>query len=111
VLNAYFLVLKIITFKGWAITLKDAIFFTDSEQMTYEQSYWICGYFVMVILLGSFFAFNLFTGVIIDGLKAEKAKIEMKADSKLDNQTKRMFNVRQQMVNELRTIYRRNSKV
>ncbi|ODM88925.1 Sodium channel protein para [Orchesella cincta] len=75
--SAYYRVLEIITFKGWIDSLTGAI---DSgeidEQPSFEKNMWIVGYFVAVILGGSFFAFNIFIGVLLDSLNEENKKVK-----------------------------------
>jgi len=112
VFGAYLCVLQIITFNGWNPILYKAVNSRESVEKSFnEKVYLLCGYLIIIILVGSFFAFNLFTGVIIDGLNAEKAKIDLKTQSMVDIQTKGLINVRKRILHKLRTIYYQNHKV
>ncbi|CAL8084037.1 unnamed protein product [Orchesella dallaii] len=81
--GAYYCILQVITFKGWTDVLYQATSSGEiDEQPYFENRFWMSGYFVLVILGGSFFAFNLFIGVLIDGLNEEKRKANPNSDDK-----------------------------
>ena len=46
-----------------------------NQQPTREQNLMVMVYFVVFIIVGSFFTLNLFIGVIIDSFKQQKKKL------------------------------------
>ncbi|CAL8098039.1 unnamed protein product [Orchesella dallaii] len=85
--SAYYCILQIITFKGWLYILYGATSSGEiDEQPSFEKRFWISGYFVLVILGGSFFAFNLFIGIVIDCLNEEKRNADSNLDDKHENE-------------------------
>ncbi|KAH3854426.1 hypothetical protein DPMN_096968 [Dreissena polymorpha] len=76
VLNAYLALLQVATYKGWTDIIQNAV---DSPtkvdiQPDNEINSMMYLFFVLFIILGSFFTLNLFIGVIIDNFNRQKKK-------------------------------------
>ncbi|PAA93724.1 hypothetical protein BOX15_Mlig031959g1 [Macrostomum lignano] len=68
---------QVATFEGWMEVMRDAIDMTDIDlQPKRENSMVYYLYFVIFIVVGSFFILNLFIGVIIDNFNNLKKKKE-----------------------------------
>ena len=76
--NAYLALLQIATFEGWTMIMQFAIDSPDEigQQPFPENSINYYVYFVVFIVICSFFLLNLFVGVIIDGFNALKKEYE-----------------------------------
>ncbi|KAI0978733.1 hypothetical protein GJ496_009854, partial [Pomphorhynchus laevis] len=76
IINGYLALLQVATYKGWMEIMYDAV---DSRgidlQPSYEHNVYIYCYFVLFIILGSFFTLKLFIGVVIDNFNQQKAKL------------------------------------
>ncbi|RZC43099.1 Ion trans and/or PKD channel domain containing protein [Asbolus verrucosus] len=74
--NAYLSLFEVAIFKGWIQIMVDAIDSTQIEkQSTKEMNIYICLYFIVFTIFGSFFTMNLFI-VIVFGEYYEKAWME-----------------------------------
>ncbi|XP_075036832.1 sodium channel protein type 2 subunit alpha-like [Mixophyes fleayi] len=72
----YLALLQVATFKGWMPIMYAAVDSRDTDdQPKYEENRYMYIYFVIFIIFGSFFALNLFIGVIIDNFNQQKKKI------------------------------------
>ncbi|KAL8602648.1 hypothetical protein ACOMHN_029970 [Nucella lapillus] len=75
VLQAYLALFQVATYKGWINIMNSAI---DSRgkgmQPHREENIYSYIYFVLFIILGSFFTLNLFIGVIIENFNSQKKK-------------------------------------
>ncbi|KAK7492680.1 hypothetical protein BaRGS_00016159, partial [Batillaria attramentaria] len=69
---------QVATFEGWMEVMQDAVDSTEvDEQPKFENSLYLGYiYFVVFIIVGSFFTLNLFIGVIIDNFNALKKKYD-----------------------------------
>ena len=66
------------TFEGWMEIMKDAIDSTGiNKQPIKENQMAYYAYFIIFILVGSFFILNLFIGVIIDNFNRLKNKVKL----------------------------------
>ncbi|CAF0997674.1 unnamed protein product [Rotaria sordida] len=76
VVNGYLALFQVATFKGWIEIMADA---TDAKEIDVqperESNVYILAYFVLFIILGSFFTLNLFIGVVIDNFNQQKRKL------------------------------------
>lgn len=74
--HGFIALLQIATFKGWMDIMYAAVDATRiHQQPIYENSLYNYLYFIVFILLGSFFTLNLFIGVIIDNFNQQKKKL------------------------------------
>ncbi|XP_059079205.1 sodium channel protein para-like [Tigriopus californicus] len=72
---AYLALLQVATWKGWIDIMNDAIDSVDrGKQPHREVNIYMYIYFVLFIVLGSFFTLNLLVGVIIDKFNEQKNK-------------------------------------
>ncbi len=64
------------TTTGWAAIMFTSMSATDIDQELIEKSnpYWAL-FFILFIIVGSFFLLNLFVGVVISNFNREKDKI------------------------------------
>ncbi|CAL1291645.1 unnamed protein product [Larinioides sclopetarius] len=75
VLNAYLALFQVATFKGWIDIMYSAVDTRQvNEQPLEEGNLMMYLYFVLFIIIGSFFTLNLFIGVIIDNFNEQKKK-------------------------------------
>nr|XP_042894950.1 sodium channel protein para isoform X2 [Parasteatoda tepidariorum] len=75
VLNAYLALFQVATFKGWIDIMYCAVDTRQvDEQPDEEGNLMMYLYFVLFIIIGSFFTLNLFIGVIIDNFNEQKKK-------------------------------------
>ncbi|CAF1120007.1 unnamed protein product [Adineta ricciae] len=77
VLMGYLSLFQVATFKGWVEIMADA---TDAKEIDvqpeYEANVYILIFFVLFIILGSFFILNLFIGVVIDNFNQQKRLLQ-----------------------------------
>ncbi|XP_029913601.1 sodium channel protein type 4 subunit alpha B-like isoform X1 [Myripristis murdjan] len=74
---AYLALLQVATFKGWMDIMYAAVDTTKIEdQPFYEANPYMYLYFVLFAIFGSLFTLQLFTGVIIESFRQQKAKLE-----------------------------------
>ena len=67
------------TFEGWMEIMEDAIDATGVDlQPSKEHNFVAYLYFVVFIMLGSFFILNLFIGVIIDNFNRLKKQVSVR---------------------------------
>ena len=72
---AYLSLLQVATWKGWIDVMNDAIDSVDLHHQPHrEVNIYMYLYFVLFIVLGSFFTLNLLVGVIIDKFNEQKNK-------------------------------------
>ncbi|KAL8566099.1 hypothetical protein ACOMHN_051825 [Nucella lapillus] len=75
VIMAYLALFQVATYKGWIDIMNDAIDCRGlDKQPSREANVYYYIYFVIFIVLGSFFTLNLFIGVIIDNFNQQKKK-------------------------------------
>ncbi|XP_048586594.1 sodium channel protein 60E isoform X3 [Nematostella vectensis] len=77
VINGFLALLQVATYEGWMEVMADAVDSTKIDQQpSYEANLIAYAYFVVFIIVGSFFVLNLFVGVIIDNFNTLKKKYE-----------------------------------
>lgn len=68
---------QVATFEGWMEVIHDAVDISGPDlQPSFESSFESYYFFVLFIIIGSFFILNLFVGVIIDNFSALKVEYE-----------------------------------
>ncbi|KAK3751457.1 hypothetical protein QZH41_000743 [Actinostola sp. cb2023] len=76
-LNGFLALLQVATFEGWMEVMEDAVDATNVDQQPCREcnfvAYW---YFVVFIVMGTFFILNLIIGVIIDNFNKLKQQME-----------------------------------
>ncbi|VDK21330.1 unnamed protein product [Taenia asiatica] len=83
--NGFLALLQVATFKGWIEIMSDAVDITDYDQQpVYNNatSYYL--FFVLFIIVGSFFTLNLFIGVIIQNFNMQKKKVRLMVGGSLE---------------------------
>eukprot|EP00117_Sycon_ciliatum_P046107 scpid9228/ scgid2998/ Sodium channel protein 60E; Drosophila ion channel 60; Drosophila sodium channel 1; Protein smell-impaired 60E; Sodium channel 2 len=77
VFNAALSLFQVATFEGWIELMADAVDATGlNQQPIYDNNFAANLYFVVFIIIGSFFVLNLFIGVIIDSFARIKRENE-----------------------------------
>eukprot|EP00049_Salpingoeca_infusionum_P014061 m.261974 g.261974 ORF g.261974 m.261974 type:complete len:2012 (+) comp15585_c0_seq2:444-6479(+) len=77
VLNAFVSLLQVATFEGWMEIMAAASDITGVDQQpVFEANFAANYFFVLFIIMGSFFTLNLFVGVIIDSFNRLKQQFE-----------------------------------
>ncbi|BFZ01527.1 hypothetical protein BsWGS_04567 [Bradybaena similaris] len=75
--NGFLALFQVATFEGWMELMQAAVDATGVDsQPRFEASMYSYLYFVIFIVIGSFFSLNLFIGVIIDNFNVLKKKYE-----------------------------------
>lgn len=75
-MQGFIALLQVATFKGWMDIMYAAVDSTEiHQQPEFENSWHFYLFFIVFILLGSFFTLNLFIGVIIDNFNQQKKKL------------------------------------
>ncbi|XP_067145292.1 sodium channel protein para-like isoform X2 [Centruroides vittatus] len=99
VLNAYLALFQVATFKGWIDIMNSAIDTRTNEgdQPEYEINRYMYLYFVLFIIIGSFFTLNLFIGVIIDNFNEQKKKIRGSLEMFMTEDQKKYYNAMKKM--------------
>ncbi|XP_048583288.1 sodium channel protein 1 brain-like isoform X2 [Nematostella vectensis] len=76
-LNGFLALFQVATFEGWIEIMRDAVDARGFDQQpSYEYNFAAYAYFVVFIIVGSFFTLNLFIGVIIDNFNRLKKQYE-----------------------------------
>ncbi|XP_058513015.1 sodium channel protein type 11 subunit alpha [Ochotona princeps] len=74
--TVYLALLQVATYKGWMEIMYAAVDSRgENQQPAFEENTAVYFYFVVFIVLGSFFTLNLFIGVIIDNFNQQQKKI------------------------------------
>ncbi|XP_015766470.1 PREDICTED: sodium channel protein type 5 subunit alpha-like [Acropora digitifera] len=77
VINGFLALFQVATFEGWMELMEDAVDCKEvDEQPDDESNLGAYVFFVIFIVLGSFFVLNLFVGVIIDNFNSLKRKYD-----------------------------------
>nr|AAQ84279.2 voltage-gated sodium channel protein [Mesobuthus martensii] len=99
VLNAYLALFQVATFKGWIDIMSNAIDTkqNEDEQPEYEVNRYMYLYFVLFIIIGSFFTLNLFIGVIIDNFNEQKKKAGGSLEMFMTEDQKKYYNAMKKM--------------
>ncbi|RWS17361.1 uncharacterized protein B4U79_11701, partial [Dinothrombium tinctorium] len=100
VLHAYLSLFQVATWKGWHPIMNHAV---DSRkealdlQPIYETNINMYLYFVLFIILGSFFTLNLFIGVIIDNFNEQKKKTGASLELFMTEEQKKYYKAMKKM--------------
>ncbi|XP_076442684.1 sodium channel protein para-like [Babylonia areolata] len=98
VIMAYLALFQVATYKGWVAIMNNAI---DSrgldKQPDREKNIYSYIYFVLFIILGSFFTLNLFIGVIIDNFNQQKKKAGGSLEMFMTEDQKRYYQAMKKM--------------
>ncbi|KAF8793694.1 Sodium channel protein para like protein [Argiope bruennichi] len=98
VLNAYLALFQVATFKGWIDIMYSAVDTRQvNEQPLEEGNLMMYLYFVLFIIIGSFFTLNLFIGVIIDNFNEQKKKIRGSLEMFMTEDQKKYYNAMKKM--------------
>ncbi|EUB64148.1 Sodium channel protein para [Echinococcus granulosus] len=97
--NGFLALLQVATFKGWIEIMSDAVDITDYDQQpVYNNatSYYL--FFVLFIIVGSFFTLNLFIGVIIQNFNMQKKKVGGSLELFMTEDQKKYYHAMKKMV-------------
>ncbi|KAM7542432.1 hypothetical protein Aperf_G00000004812 [Anoplocephala perfoliata] len=97
--NGFLALLQVATFKGWIEIMSDAVDITDYDQQpVYNNatSYYL--FFVIFIIVGSFFTLNLFIGVIIQNFNMQKKKAGGSLELFMTEDQKKYYQAMKKMV-------------
>ncbi|KAG8191415.1 hypothetical protein JTE90_010589 [Oedothorax gibbosus] len=98
VLNAYLALFQVATFKGWMDIMYSAVDTRQvDEQPNEEGNLMMYLYFVLFIIIGSFFTLNLFIGVIIDNFNEQKKKAGGSLEMFMTEDQKKYYNAMKKM--------------
>ncbi|GIY82803.1 hypothetical protein CDAR_608842 [Caerostris darwini] len=98
VLNAYLALFQVATFKGWIDIMYSAVDTRQiGDQPNVEGNLMMYLYFVLFIIIGSFFTLNLFIGVIIDNFNEQKKKAGGSLEMFMTEDQKKYYNAMKKM--------------
>jgi len=101
-LNGFLALLEVATFEGWMEIMRDAVDASGiDKQPKFESNFYAYFYFVIFIIIGSFFVLNLFISVIIDNFYRMKKRYDDGGDFSifLTSNQRTWFNTLRKAVN------------
>ncbi|XP_065060331.1 sodium channel protein 1 brain-like isoform X2 [Rhopilema esculentum] len=102
-LNGFLALLQVATFEGWMEVMRDAVDAVGiDKQPKFEANFYAYFYFVIFIIIGSFFVLNLFISVIIDNFYRMKKRYDDGGDFSifLTSNQRTWFNTLRKAVNK-----------
>lgn len=92
VLHAFMALFQVGTFEGWMEVMADSVDARGIDlQPKYENAFYAYYFYVAFIIVGSFFALNLFIGVIIDNFSKLKTKYANEARGVFMSETQQRY--------------------